>query len=937
VDALLHLGLSNALTAAALAVPVALLARVGRRPALTHALWLLVLLKLVTPPLLSVPLPWSDPLAAAPQTAAAPAPPAPELAPPPARFDQAPADAEPLPGEALPALPGFLPAAEEPPATRPAEPAGRWDWGAVLVAVWLTGSALWWGIACVRVARFRRLLRHATPAPPEVQERARELARRLGLRRCPQVWLVPARVSPLLWALGWAPRVLLPADLWAALPPDQRDTLLAHELAHLRRRDHWVRRLELLALGLFWWHPVVWWARRELAEAEEQCCDAWVVWALPESGPAYAAALVETLAFLSQARRPVPVAASGAGRFETLKRRLTMILQRPSPRTLSGAGLLAVVALGGLLLPLLPTWADQQPAAARAEAAPALPATDNRAADLPAAAGTPAAESTSAVKAPPASGGAARKPVALPPASGAANASPAGAEGAPPANLPGAESAEKLRDEVELLEAQLAVKRAHLQVAKTVLEQAAQKVARATAQFEKGVLGAGTVAQARGAMEQAKGDLLVHEAELRVAQVRLEQARRRLAALQARPGKAAEAPPPGWADQLFEARQADVRLLRGEKALVLFRLSNRTGKAAHIRAVRVSSGAVTAVASRTDLPPGEKGEIRATVDGARFAGNKVILITVAFDKPHPAEVTLQVRAVTTGPDAGKKGAGPGKGQDDREQLRELEKKLDLLRKELDSLRKRLPPEDPNARPKTGAANSGPAAEALYRQAEDLFREGKYAEVAVRLRETLVRSPQNAKALAARDLLGECYRKLAEQGGAQVKGDPGLHYKSVRWENLGKARRVYDELAEDLEKRLIVRGLSPAADPLYRKAELAAADCLVQLPNELSEAVRRFAKLAERYRGRVEGLIACQRLLACPLLAGGDVSLAREALQKARVALQAAREDVGRIPEEQFRGPNMATREQWRVWLEKMSRELEKIPAAPPPAPGGSGV
>ena len=30
------------------------------------------------------------------------------------------------------------------------------------------------------------------------------------------------------------------------MTPEQRDTLLVHELAHLRRGDHWVRRLELL-------------------------------------------------------------------------------------------------------------------------------------------------------------------------------------------------------------------------------------------------------------------------------------------------------------------------------------------------------------------------------------------------------------------------------------------------------------------------------------------------------------------------------------------------------------------------------------------------------------------------------------------------------------------------------------------------------------------
>ena len=58
MDTLLHAGLSNALMAAVLALPAAAVARLGRRPALAHALWLLVLLKLITPPLIPIPILW---------------------------------------------------------------------------------------------------------------------------------------------------------------------------------------------------------------------------------------------------------------------------------------------------------------------------------------------------------------------------------------------------------------------------------------------------------------------------------------------------------------------------------------------------------------------------------------------------------------------------------------------------------------------------------------------------------------------------------------------------------------------------------------------------------------------------------------------------------------------------------------------------------------
>ena len=85
----------------------------------------------------------------------------------------------------------------------------------------------------------------------------------------------------MLWTFSPRARLLLPGELMDELSEDAVKTLLVHELAHYRRRDHWVRGLELIAASLFWWHPVVWWAIREIREVEEECCDAWVVDQLP--------------------------------------------------------------------------------------------------------------------------------------------------------------------------------------------------------------------------------------------------------------------------------------------------------------------------------------------------------------------------------------------------------------------------------------------------------------------------------------------------------------------------------------------------------------------------------------------------------------------------------------------------------------------------------
>jgi beta-lactamase regulating signal transducer with metallopeptidase domain len=358
VETVLHAGLSNALAATALAALAALgtfLFR--RRPALVHGLWLLVLLKLLTPPLVRVPLPWPDPAATREAPAEPPAPPGERFAE--VWHDDVGDDgaAEPFP---LPDPPSDPPAATAvpPPLRAPLPPDSRaWPaWYEALPWVWLAGSCAWFAVAGARVLRFRRLLRYARPAPAALQVRAAELADELGLRRCPPVLLVPGRLAPMLWAFFGRPRLLVPERLLEMVGPRQQATLLAHELAHLRRRDHWVRGVEFLATGLYWWHPAVWYACRELREAEEQCCDAWVVSTLPGAGRSYAAALVETLDFLSAAPAAVPPLASGMGQVSDLKRRLTMIMRGTTPRALGWGGALAVLGLAALL-PLVPGWA----------------------------------------------------------------------------------------------------------------------------------------------------------------------------------------------------------------------------------------------------------------------------------------------------------------------------------------------------------------------------------------------------------------------------------------------------------------------------------------------------------------------------------------------------------------------------------------------------
>jgi beta-lactamase regulating signal transducer with metallopeptidase domain len=390
MQAFLEMGLSNALLATLLALVATAVGRLSRRPALVHFLWLLVLLKLITPPFLKVPVTWPESLAASPgePTSTTAEPPAPTFT----KADPVENEDQVAPDEAL----AFAANEEEPDDLLQSEPpevltAGaptqsQWNWEfwtQTVGLIWLGGATCWLALALRRLYRFHCLLHFGRPAPQPLQVQAEGLSRRLGLAWCPELWLVPGRISPLLWAVGGQVRLVLPAALLECLTAEQQATLLAHELAHARRHDHWVRWLELVAISLYWWHPVAWWARRQLQQAEEQCCDAWVVWLLPAAARAYARTLLQTVDFLD-ARPALPPLASGIGHVHLLKRRLAMIVRQPFSPRLPWPLQVGALVVGLLVLGVAPHYLEAKAATESAiifgadedEAAP--PAARNR-------------------------------------------------------------------------------------------------------------------------------------------------------------------------------------------------------------------------------------------------------------------------------------------------------------------------------------------------------------------------------------------------------------------------------------------------------------------------------------------------------------------------------------------------------------------------------
>lgn len=227
--------------------------------------------------------------------------------------------------------------------------------------VWFAGSIAWLSLVAIRTRRFQRLVRQTRSADAALVAQADAFARRIGVRRLPELRVTTAQVTPFLWSMFGRPTIVLPKTLCERLNERQLLTLVSHELAHYRRGDHLVRWLEVAVLAVYWWCPLAWWARRELVRAEEQCCDAWVVWLFHGAERDYAEALLYSLEFLSEATMALPSVASGLSPVHVFERRLKMILQGSTSHALSRRAkvLLAIVALA--VLPLA-AYAEDEPA-----------------------------------------------------------------------------------------------------------------------------------------------------------------------------------------------------------------------------------------------------------------------------------------------------------------------------------------------------------------------------------------------------------------------------------------------------------------------------------------------------------------------------------------------------------------------------------------------
>jgi TonB family protein len=226
--------------------------------------------------------------------------------------------------------------------------APAWVPGDWLSALWAAGIA----VSMLRLAfdamQLARLARAAGPVSARHSRLAGGIARALHLQRPVELLQSSRGIIPMTWGIR-RPRILLPAcaDDWS---DDRARSVLAHELAHIVRRDWIVHVLAEMACAIYWFNPLFWVAKNRVCRESEYAADD-VVLALGVDGTEYAAHLLDIVR-AAQAPRVAWASTIAMARRSHLERRFAALLNAYANRSTATRRTLAAAVAVTMLVAL---------------------------------------------------------------------------------------------------------------------------------------------------------------------------------------------------------------------------------------------------------------------------------------------------------------------------------------------------------------------------------------------------------------------------------------------------------------------------------------------------------------------------------------------------------------------------------------------------------
>jgi beta-lactamase regulating signal transducer with metallopeptidase domain len=234
------------------------------------------------------------------------------------------------------------------------------SWQSIVFLIWFVGVLVFSMLLIQRMLSVLGLIAQSEPAKGRLLEALNQCRRQVGIGRNVELKLSNHVQSPAVCGF-FKPIILMPTALLEKLSDDKLRAVLIHELVHIERGDLWINFAQTFLQIIYFYNPFVWLANAVVRRIREQAVDEAVLVAMGAEAKSYSNTLIDIaeMAFFkaSFGLRLIGVAESK----KALHRRIRHMLSRPIPKS-ARVGVFRIAIIIVIAAVLLPMARAEKPA-----------------------------------------------------------------------------------------------------------------------------------------------------------------------------------------------------------------------------------------------------------------------------------------------------------------------------------------------------------------------------------------------------------------------------------------------------------------------------------------------------------------------------------------------------------------------------------------------
>ncbi len=164
----------------------------------------------------------------------------------------------------------------------------------ILYLVWMLCVASLSGWLIRKLVWFKNTLKHSSSPPQTILNLVKIYSEKLGIRHELDVRVSERISSPIVGGI-FEPVILIPGSILRKMTLEELAPVIVHELAHIKRYDWLINWLQVLSSIIYFFHPLLWFANRQIRIEREKACDDIVLLTTNTTRKGYVGSLLKVL------------------------------------------------------------------------------------------------------------------------------------------------------------------------------------------------------------------------------------------------------------------------------------------------------------------------------------------------------------------------------------------------------------------------------------------------------------------------------------------------------------------------------------------------------------------------------------------------------------------------------------------------------------------